>query len=499
LGSNTISSSNTSLITGEVSTIRTESYKWKQTDNNTSTLANDHTTRSFSLIKDSARVQQMELSHADSIRQSATLGKSYLHGYNVDMNVVKAKNYLRQASKGNSSRAMYQLGLVYKEETGSLRNIKEALVLLKKAASLRYAPAIVELASMYQAGQDVPQDFTKAFQLYKKAADIGDPTAIYSVGYLYYKGLGTQQSYQNAIDYFTYALKLGELHCIYMLGNCYLHGYGVTQDFEKAKEFFTQAVKKGDDHAVYAAIYHVVDSAMNYPHLTTKSVPPIMPEVANNADADSLQGQWVGSLFTYDWSHGIAESETYMTLNLKLVDDHLTGTWSLKGQPIMQFNAIKDTACWKIIKSSVDNDKNANLRLNSLTCSMNKQYNLTYITGNLKRQDLRANEPMRPTYFVLHKDGLNNAVITNDSIFIINRTYPNPIDNQLNIDFTVKQSDKIIFQIQNQSGIVLFSTKPKLYQPGKHSITIYPSVHTGSYNFVVLGNTYKLNRIIIKK
>jgi len=188
-----------------------------------------------------------------------------------------------------------------------------------------------------------------------------------------------------------------------------------------------------------------------------------------------------------------------MTLELQASNGKLTGTWNCRNKQVVQFTASKDTASWKIEKTSTDNDKNACFRLNTLTCKLNKQYDKTYITGNLERFIRKDNEPLRPTYFVLNKENAGNTSIAQDTTFIVNRIYPNPMTNQLKIDFTVKRPDEITFQVQNQAGISYFSMKPIPYQPGVYSIIIYPSLPAGSYNFVAFGKQYKLTQTIIKK
>ena len=451
--------------------------------------------RSLTLSGDSS----IQMSRTDSIYRETALGNKYSHGNQMDMNVVKAKAYYKDAAKGHSARATYQLALIYSKEPGANHDRQTAIRLFKKAAALGYAPAMVSLAHLYQHGESVAQDFSAAFQLYSQAAGLDDLNAIYHVGYLYYKGFGTQQSYQNAIDYFTRGANRGNARCVYMLGSCYLHGYGVVQDLQKAQDLFTQALKAGDDHAVYAAIYNQIDSAKAHPHLIVPALPTVMPQDGNTADADSLQGKWTGKLYTYDWSHQIVEEQTRMTLDLQSAGGKLTGTWSGRSKTILQFSAVKDSTSWKVEKTSTDKDKNAYFRLNTITCKINRQQGQVSLTGNLERIERKDNEPLRPTYFVLYKGNSQTDNMAQDTTFVINRIYPNPITSQVSIDFTVIKSDNITFQIHTLNGLLCYSMKPKAYKPGVYSITIYPSLPEGSYNFVALGRQYQLTQIIIKK
>jgi uncharacterized protein len=446
-----------------------------------------------------AKLQLKQPTHADSIFIAESFGKEYQYGHHMDMNVNKAKLYYKKAIENNSAAAMYNLGTLYWKETGANRNRAEAFKLFEKAAALNYAPAMVSLAHMYHNEYGIPQDFAKAFLLYKQAADLNNKNGIYWTGYMYYKGFGTQQNYQNAIDYFTQGSTRGETRCLYMLGSCYLHGYGVTQNLEKAQQFFTKALVKGNDHAIYAAIYHIMDSAKCHPHLSIASLPAAMPQVSDSTNVDLLQGRWSGKLYTYDRSGRIVENETDMTIELQATDRELTGSWNSGNRQIVQFTAAKDTASWKMGATSTDKDKSSYFRLSSLTCKLNRQYGAYNLTGNLVRIERKSNEPLRPTYFVLYKKNTEETKIGQDTTFVLNRIYPNPMTDQLTIDFTVLKTDNISFQIRTLAGVPCYSATPKSYQQGVYSITIHPSLIAGSYNFVALGKQYKLTRTIIKK
>jgi len=447
---------------------------------------------------DSTNTKRSTVSHTDSTSLKTTLGKKYFFGNQIDMDVIKAKKYYKQASNGNSPEAMNDLGLIYMQSSGANRNLQEALRLFEKAAALNYAPALVNLANMYQTGEGATRNYKKAFQLYKKAADLNNPNAIYYVGYFYYKGFGTKQSYLNAINYFSIGANLGIARCDYMLGSCYMHGYGFPQNLQKAQELFAKALKNGDNHAVYASIYHVIDSVKYYPHLTIVSLPAVMPQTKNTPNADSLTGRWTGKLYVYDWSHTIIEAEENTTLDLKADSNKLAGTWIKNGKMLLQFTAIKDSTSWKVEKTSTDQNKNSYFRLNALSCQINQRNDSVYLTGNLNRIELENRELLRPTYFVLYKENVSKSILTQDTTFVINRIYPNPLSNELHIDFTVNKTDEITFQVQNQDGTALFSTEPKSYQSGIYSTDVYPSLSIGSYNLVAFGKQYKSTQTINK-
>jgi len=447
---------------------------------------------------------------ADSTQFLLHTARKYQYGLNRDLDVTKAKAYYQQALKSNSPEAMNKLGLLYWKEPGANRDREAAFKLFEKAAKMNYPRAMHNLARMYQNEYGIPQDFDKAFQLYKQAADSGHLSSIYWTGYFLYKGLGVEQSYAKAIEYFTRGADRGDARCIYMLGCCNMHGYGMAQNFDKAKDLFSQALHKGEEQAMYIVLNHTIDSIKSHPHLPFTSlsdvkkgrfIPDTMPRSGNTSSADSLQGRWTGKLYTYDWSHSIVESEEDMVLDLKTVNGKLNATWSVNGKELMELGAKQEQGVWKVEHASTDNDKNVYHSLKSLVCKVCQRNDSLYITGNLERKTKESNEPMRPTYFILDKElsDRSKAVKTvQDTTFVINRIYPNPMDNQLCVEFTVTKSDQITFQIHTMVGLSCFSTKKKSYSPGTYSITINPVLPVGNYNLIVLGRQYIWSQNIIK-
>jgi len=479
--------------------------------NSLSTIAASITGANISLNGNGTKISTSTISLSDSTYIAAAKGNNYLYGYNnVDINVIKAKKYSNKAVVGNSAEAMYNLGNLYMKETGYKRNITAALNLFQQAADLNYTPAMVNLAHMYHRGEAVTQDFAKAFLLYKQAADLGDQNGIYWTGYMFYKGLGTAQDYAKAIVYFKNDSLRGEERAIYLLGYCYVKAYGTKQNLDKAKEYLSLAFKNGDEHAKYLALRHTVDSIKTHPNPDPASLADVkinrlvagsMPVSGNTANADSLQGTWKGKFYVYDWSRRIIENVQDMVLELKSNGGELSGTWSLKGQQQIQFSASQGNELWLVEKSSADSVKKFGFKLNSLLCKVNSRSNSIYLTGSLDRISKEDNEPMRPTYFILDKgtDTLKLTPTAQDTTFIINRVYPNPMHNELHIDFTLQKTDDVTFQVQSQTGVAFVSTKSKTYQPGVYSITLYSSLPIGSYNFVAYGKKYKLTKVIIKE
>ncbi len=89
-----------------------------------------------------------------SLKASYALGTWYLHGNNVEKDLIKAVDLLEKASKGNIPEACF------------------------------------DLAVCYETGEAVTKDENKAFKLYLQGALWGDKQSCYEVGRCYYYGVG---------------------------------------------------------------------------------------------------------------------------------------------------------------------------------------------------------------------------------------------------------------------------------------------------------------------
>jgi TPR repeat protein len=429
--------------------------------------------------------------------------RRYHHGINRDVNLKKARALYVAAAKRNSPEALNALGLMYLNGDGIERDTAVAFRLLLKGAQLNGGSALCNLGMMYLKAKGVEQDLNKSFQYYKQAADNNYKKAYYHTGYLYYKGIGVAQSYTRAIEYFRKGAALGNAKCLYMLGCCNMYGYGIAQDVEKAKDHFTKALQRGHGWVEDIIECHTIDSLRNHPALQFESIADVkqqrltdgkMPEITNSSSADSLVGRWTGKLYTYDWSKSSIEKEENITLEFSREGDRVNGQWyDSDRQPFLLFVAQRANQCWRIVSQQpADSSKQVKINLRSFTSAVSGRL----MRGALACFSKNTKEPVRPAFFVLDRQQAIGAI---DTTFIINRIYPNPVINQLHVDFTVLKADNLTFQIQGQLGVSYSSTVAKLYQPGHYSFTMNLALPTGVYTFAAFGKEYKFSQTIIKK
>jgi hypothetical protein len=92
------------------------------------------------------------------------------------------------------------------------------------------------------------------------------------------------------------------------------------------------------------------------------------------------------------------------------------------------------------------------------------------------------------------------TAVGRDTTFVINRLYPNPFNNNIQIDFTVRQQDDITFQIHDATGLLYYATTKQQYAPGVYSVTLNPSsLPKGIYNLVVTGQQIMWYKNIMKQ
>ncbi|MBP1757115.1 MAG: hypothetical protein H6Q59_3513, partial [Firmicutes bacterium] len=92
------------------------------------------------------------------------------------------------------------------------------------------------------------------------------------------------------------------------------------------------------------------------------------------------------------------------------------------------------------------------------------------------------------------KDTNGNPVSEAETVFTEARLLPNPVVNNLNIDF------KIWFTVHNNIGVPMLQTTPQTLNKGKHYTTIpMNKLHTGTYTVYVHVDDMMVSRVVVKK
>jgi TPR repeat protein len=113
--------------------------------------------------------------------------------------VSKIQWVLAAAEQGDAD-AQARLGVLYSSSPES--NYQEALAWYKKAASQGNTKAMVDIGDMYKRGKGVSPNIQEAYNWYSKAADMGNGDAMSMVGWMYYKGEGLKTDPIEALSWF---------------------------------------------------------------------------------------------------------------------------------------------------------------------------------------------------------------------------------------------------------------------------------------------------------
>jgi len=199
--------------------------------------------------KDVFAVLRRGADHGD-MRSMGNLGVSYLYGFGVAQDYVKAREWYQKAADKGDASAMFNLGLLYDNGQGVAQDYAKAREWYEKAADKGEATAMRNLGLLYANGRGMARDYAKAREWYEKAADKDDANAMVNLGVLYDNGRGVAQDYAKAREWYEKAAAKDDASAMFNLGLLYDNGRGVAQDYAKAREWYEKAAAKGDANAM---------------------------------------------------------------------------------------------------------------------------------------------------------------------------------------------------------------------------------------------------------
>jgi len=141
---------------------------------------------------------------AKKILASELIGSDNINGINkairlyTDHDEVKKDMYLT-----------YHIGKLYRSGTNVEQDLPKAFEMLKQVADAGYSSAMIRIAIMYKNGEGVNQNDKKAFKLFKKAFEKGKPKASYYLAVMYENGEGVKQDLDEALSQYKHAASIG--------------------------------------------------------------------------------------------------------------------------------------------------------------------------------------------------------------------------------------------------------------------------------------------------
>ncbi len=200
--------------------------------------------KAFELLKKSA-----SLNHKES---QFELGILYKNGTGTSKNIEKAKKWLNKAVLNGYGKARLVLRelvvleekhLNYKTESGQYNFSADAAYIA--AAQKGDVGAQFKLGLMYIEGDEIARNPSKGLEWLRRAAEQEHLDSQLKLGDLLYKGVLLDKDYAESAKWYQKAAKQGHPGAQYILANMYKKGLGLDKDKRKAEKWYREAANQG--------------------------------------------------------------------------------------------------------------------------------------------------------------------------------------------------------------------------------------------------------------
>lgn len=186
--------------------------------------------------------------------------KKYLSGNSNKEDFNHAYRLLIKSARLNHRESQYEVGILYKNGTGTPKNIEKAKYWLTKAVDNGYVIARVALRKLlsHEAGHKNKkfkaingQYNFSADSVYVAAAKKGNVNAQYKLGLMYIMGDVIERNPSEGLLWLRRAAKHNHLDAQLKLGDMLYKGIQLDQDYAEAAKWYYKAAKQGDASAQY--------------------------------------------------------------------------------------------------------------------------------------------------------------------------------------------------------------------------------------------------------
>lgn len=189
------------------------------------------------------------LKHIESMWQVANLFMKFKEMKN-------AFTWIKLIADLNDLNAIYQLGLMYHDGTGTDQSYGEAFKCILQAADRDHIEAMFTVGFLYLKGRGTTPSEALAFKWYRKAAVRNHSKAMCEIALFYDLGKGeVKQSDEDARIWYTKAADLGHALAAFCLAEKYETGIGIVQNFKQAKHYYEIAA----DGDIIAAHFNLAE------------------------------------------------------------------------------------------------------------------------------------------------------------------------------------------------------------------------------------------------
>lgn len=424
-----------------------------------------------------------------------------LKGIDNDLSKEGALAVLRNAAADSVPYAMNALGIAYMAGIGVEKDTALAVRWMEQSGESGFHEAYHNLGMMYKDGrQGVGQDFTKSVSYFRKGVTAGSVMCLYDLGFMLYKGLGCVQDYTAAADLFQQGADRDHTPCLYMLGLCYRNGYGVERDTVRSSHLLGRAAALGY-RAAMEELYRPLPE--NPPARNVSAAPATMPLISTEVnDTSMLAGDYIGVLVMYDWSGRYVLGEKPVAMNIRHTGKGIGGRMVLATDTIHFKAAVSPSGKLRFHDGVVElaerytTSEKVRYRMDSATLDIWQNR----MAGELSLYSLSLREPERPMYMELYRCGSASGN-TDDGTgngFTRIRVSPNPFATDFNANFELNASSPATMSIYDSFGAQVYRRDLGTLDAGTHSISVSPSILSGTYVLNITAGGQTLRTIIVK-
>jgi len=310
-------------------------------------------------------------------------------------------------AKNGDAKAMYEAGTHYRFGMGTAIDLTRAFDFINRAAENGNQDAMYMLGEMYKDGIGIKQDYTAAFNIFSKKTLRNDYRANATLAYMLYKGLGCKQNYAAAYDLFITEAEYGNTSCMYYVGLCLKNGYGVPQNIKEATKWLKKSADKGDKQSISELSEKEPENkypVTKYDKNSFINSYGKYQQVEHRLALDSVDGNYSGLLYKYDWSGNYIIEQNAVKLTLTHTEGGLQGTLQEGGERF-NFNATIGADGLRFTNSvyrKIDRysgGKAEEWQITSAQLQRIQERDSIYIVGNLSMYSNNRREPSKP-YFL---------------------------------------------------------------------------------------------------
>lgn len=435
----------------------------------------------------------------------------YVHAMGRPYYPERALEILQQGADVNIPSYMNALGVYYSGIPGIEPDWEKAVTWFRKAALTGDAKALYNLGMIYKYGRGVKQDMEKSFYYARLSAGKGDPNGCYFAGYMLYKGLGCKQDYKEAARYLQQSVDQDHYPAMYLLGLCYRNGFGVERDTAAGKFYLEVAASRGYSFAQDELVHVTPEIEANLTLLKSAEVigenfPKSFEPVAHNLTGKSVEGNYSGTLITYDWSGEHVLNRALLQLRLESVNDTIKGQWVQNDSTVVVFTA-KLTDEGLIFNDAVVprkdhyNEYPLMYQFQKATLSVSETGENLFLAGNLQMFSQATMEPERPLYLSLSKNidynNLSDQSQTKNTITDL-IAFPNPFKDNLAVHFFLSEESSVRLELLNLNGGSVYKASAGKLQTGKNSLNVNIELPSGSYILMLKTRHYTASTMVVK-